>query len=273
VNIKWTKKSSTNVDSTHVESTLNTQTHSCINLSTSEKIDNLIKTLNRIHTQLDDTIKRRTQQISTETESVLAHIINETQQEQQRLLFYAKEQQTKQDEHYREQLQKYISQLDEMKAKELTELQEELQDSREQIMQVSHMKITKVNEQANIIKSKIVKDEQQLASMKIDAINLQLQDLSTDDAFQQLGSEIITKTNVITNTNVGTKAAGQSCSFEFVQDVSVENSNIDRRSPQVYTKTIYTDIKNERRPNHEEVITQVGKKVPINPKKQVHEPR
>jgi len=249
-----------------VESTFNTQTHSCINLSTSEKIEDLIKSLNHIHTQLDDTIKLRTQQISAETESVLAHIINETQQEQKRLLVYAKEQQTKKDERYREQLQKYISQLDEMKAKELTELQEELQHSREEIMQVSQIKIMTVNEQANIMKSKIVKDQQQLASMEMDAVNLQLQELITDDTYQQLGSEIMTKTNVITNANVGTKAAGQSCSFEFVQDVSVEDSNIDRHSPQGYTTTTYTNIKNKRRSNYEEVVTELGKKVPINPK-------
>lgn len=272
MNTKWTKKSSTNFDSTHIESILNTQTHSCINLSTSEKIDELIKSLNRIHTQLDDSIKRRTQQISAETESVLAHIINETQQEQQRLLYYAKEQQTKQDEHYRDLLQKYISQLDEMKAKDLTQLQEELQNCREQIMQVSQMKIMTVNEQANIIKSKIVKEEQQQASMKIDVVNVQLQNLSTDETFQQLGSEIMTKTNVITNANVGRKAAGQNCSFEFVQDVSMDDSNIDERSRQVYTKTIYADIKGERRVN-QEVMTQIEKKVPINPKLQAQESR
>lgn len=273
MNTKWSKTSSTNLDSTRVESMLNTQTHSCINLSTSEKIDDLIKNLNRIHTQLDDSIKRRTQQISTETESILAHIINETQQEQQRLLYYAKEQQTKQDEHYRDLLQKYISQLDEIRAKELIQLQEELQNGREQIMKVSQMKIMTVNEQANMIKSKIVKEEQQQASMKIDAVNVQLQSLSTDETFQQLGSEIITKTNVITNANVGTKAVGQSCSFEFIQDVSIEDSHIDERSRQGYRKISYSDIRNERRLNQEEVVTKTGKKVVINPKIQVNQSR
>jgi len=134
------------------------------------------------------------------------------------------------------------------------------------------MKIMTVNEQANIIKSKIVKEEQQQASMKIDVVNVQLQNLSTDETFQQLGSEIMTKTNVITNANVGRKAAGQNCSFEFVQDVSMDDSNIDERSRQVYTKTIYADIKGERRVN-QEVMTQIEKKVPINPKLQAQESR
>jgi len=273
MNTKWTKENSINLDSTHVESILDTQTHSCINLSTSDKIDELIKNLNRIHTQLDDAIKRRTQQVSVDTESVLAHIINETHEEQQRLLHYAKEQQTIQDEHYRELLQKYISELDEMRAKELTQLQEELQNCREQILQASQMKIMTVNEQANIIKSKIVQEEQRQASMKIDAVNVQLQNLSTDETFQQLGSELLTKTNVIINANVGTKAPGQNCSFDFVQDVLTEDTNNNQPSRQVYTKTTYSDIKNERRPNDQEVVTQTGKKVPINPKLQVQESR
>ena len=241
-------------------------------MSTSEKIDELIKNLNRIHTQLDDSIRRRTQQVSIETESVLAHIINETQQEQQRLLYYAKEQQTKQDEHYRELLQKYISQLDEIKARELKQLQEELQDSREQIMQVSQMKIMTVNEQANIIKSKIVKEEQQQASMKMDAVNIQLQNLTTDETFQQLGTEIMTKTNVITNSNVGTKAPGQNCTCGFLEDVPTINGNNDEHSRQVYTKTTHSDVKSERHINNE-VVAQIGKKVPLNPKAHVQESR
>jgi hypothetical protein len=273
MNTKWTKKTSTNLDSTHIESTVNNQTHSCINLSTSEKIDELIRNLNHIHTQLDESIRRRTHQISTETESVLAHIINETQQEQQRLLFYAKEQQTKQDEHYRERLQIYLIQLDEMKAKQLAQLQEELEDSREQIMQVSHMKIKTVNEQANIIKTKIVKEEHQQASMQIDAVNAQLQNLPADKTFQQLGTEIMSKTNVITNSNVGTKAAGQNCSFELLQDVSTEDTKTDEHPRQVYTKTTYSDMKNEHRLNREEVENQTGKKVSINPKVQFQELR
>jgi hypothetical protein len=272
---KWSKKSFTDVDSTHVESVLNSQSHSCINLSTSEKIDELIKNLNHIHTQLDESIKYRTEQVSTDTKSVLAHIIDETQQEQQRLLYYAKEQQTRQDEHYCELLQKYISQLDGMKAKELAQLQEELQVCREQIMQVSQFKIKTVNEQANILKSDIVREEQQQASMKIDAINIQLQNLTTDDTFQLLGSEIMTKTNVITNTNVGTKADGQHCRFELIEDVSMENNNMDEHShsQQDYTKTTYYNIKSERRLDYEEATTQIGKTVPINPRLQVQKSR
>lgn len=245
---KWTQKSSANVDSTRVESTFDTRTHSCINLSTSEKIDELIRNLNRIHAQLDDNIKHRTQQISNETEAVLAQIINETQAEQQRLLSYAKEQQTKHDEHYRELLQNYISQIDEMKAKDIASLQEELQAFREQIIQVSQMKIMTVNEQANIIKSKIVSEERQQASAKIETINSELQTLPQDETFQQFGSELMTKIHVTTSTNVGTKASGQKCTFEFMRASPTNDKNNDA---QVQQRTTPSAVKTPTSPNSE----------------------
>lgn len=242
----WTKKNCVSLDTTQVESTLSTKTHSCINLSSSERIDELIRNLNTIHTQLDDSIRQRTQQISQETESVLAHIINETQDEQQRLLIYAKEQQTKQDEHYRDLLQKYISQLDQMKAEDLKHLQDELQDCREQIMQVSQKKIMTVNEQANTMKSQIVNEEQQQATMKISAVNIQLQNLTNDQTFQYLGTEIKTQTNVTTNANVGSKLLGQNCTCDYLQDVPTIETNHERpSSTKNYTKTVYTEVKNQ----------------------------
>ncbi|CAF1629693.1 unnamed protein product [Adineta ricciae] len=261
----WSKANSTNVDSTHIESTINSQTQSSIHISTSNKIDELINNLNHIHNQQDEGIKRRTQQISAETEYVLMHIINETQQEQQRLLQYAKEQQIKQDEHYRQLLQTYISQLDEMKAKDLAQLQEELDDCREQIMQASQLKIMSVNEQANMIKSKIVREEQQQATMEIDTVNMQLQNLITDSNFQNLDSEIVTKTNVIVNANTRTKPTDQ-----VIEDVK----RTDEQSMQhTYTKTMYSNLKVNRRFEHDEEIVQIGKKIPINPILQVQKSR
>jgi uncharacterized protein YoaH (UPF0181 family) len=212
-------------DSAHVESTIDTQTNSSIHLSSSGKIDELIKNLNDIHTKLDEIIKQRTELISNETESVLSHILQETQQKQQRLLNYAKQQQIKQDENYQKLLQEYISQLDQMKAQELSELQKELQIYRDQILEESQLKIMTVNEQANNMKAKILKDEQQKATEKIDSIMAQIQKMSTDDKLQHLGSEIITRTNVLTNANVGTKAPVQHSTFDSEQNISTQNEN------------------------------------------------
>ena len=206
----------------------------------------MIKDLTRIHTQLDETIRHRTEQISIETESVLAQIINETQQEQQRLLQYAKERQAKQEEKYRDQLQSYISKLDDIKVREMAQLQDELQQGREQILQVSQMKIMSVNEQANIAKSKVVKDEQQQASLKINSINLQLQNLTKDKTFQQLGTESKTRTSLMASSHVGSKLPGQNCSFDYLEDMPINNES-NERSNHTYKKTTYPIVSEEEK--------------------------
>lgn len=239
---KWSKKNTVNRNSAHVESTFTTQSHSCINLSTSEKVDDLIKKLTQIHTQLDETIRRRTEQISVETESVLAQIINESQEEQQRLLQYARKRQAKQDEEYQKRLQEFIAELDATKATEIAHLQAELEESREQILRISQEKIKSVNEQANIAKSKIVRDEQQNASIKIDNINAQLQNFTTDRSFQQFGTESVTRTSIALKSNVGEKALGQNCKFDFVEDVSTENPSTDPSARANYTATTYATL-------------------------------
>ena len=200
-------------------------------------MDELIKNLNDIHTKLDEIIKQRTELISNETESVLTHILQETQQKQQRLLNYAKQQQSKQDENYQKLLQEYISHLDQKKAEELSQLQKELQFYRDQILEESQLKIMTVNEQANNMKAKILKDEQQKATEKIDSVMAQIQKMSTDDKLQHLGSEIITKTNVLTNANVGTKAPGQHYTFESEPNISTPNENSAKSQRQNKKKT------------------------------------
>jgi hypothetical protein len=239
LNNKWSKKNSTTFESARIESTLDTQTHACINLSSSDHIDELIKNLNRIHTELDEITKRRTEQISTETEFLLSHILFETQQKQQSLLQYAKKRQIQEDERYGQLLEEYISQLDESKAKDLSQIHKELQTYRERIMEESQLKIVRVNEQANSVKTKISREEQQQAAEKIDSIIDQLQKISADEKHQHLGSEILTKTNVTTNANVGTKASGQSCNFE--QEIVTDNNTTGRRSSQYSKKITHTN--------------------------------
>lgn len=75
-----------------------------------------------------------------------------------------------------------------------------------------------VNEQANLTKEKILREEQEQASEKIHLIIGQIQKLSNDEKSQYLGSELITKTNIITNSNVGTKAPGQDFKFNFEEN-------------------------------------------------------
>ncbi|UJR23907.1 hypothetical protein I4U23_026879 [Adineta vaga] len=231
------KKSAITFDSARVESTIDSETHSSINLSSSDKITELISNLNQIHNQLDDITKRRTSRISTETENVLFHILNETQEKQQRLLTYAKERQSEQNEIYQNLLQNYITQLDEMKAKELADLQKQLENYREEILEESHLKIMTVNDQANVIKTKILHEEQQQASTRMGSLVSQIQKLSTEDKVHQLGSEIKTATNIITNATVGTKSIShtsneRSISYAKAEIRSIKNSSTVQKNQQ-----------------------------------------
>jgi hypothetical protein len=264
IDTQWTSKSSFTLDSAHVESNVTGQTRSRIDLSTSERIDGLIKNLNDIHTQLDEIIRRRTQQISLETESVLAHIINETHDEQQRLLTYAKERQRQQDEQYREQLQLFIAQLDETKAKDIGKLQDELQECRERILQVSHVKIKAANEQASKAKTRIVKEEQEQASIQIENINAQLHSLTTDGTFQQFGSESTCKTSFTTNAHVGNRTAEHKCSLELLQEISSEHLHADSsKSQQTVTRTIYAELPVGRQPTHEPFASSSASRIAV----------
>jgi hypothetical protein len=88
-----------------------------------------------------------------------------------------------------------------------------------------------VNDQANQIKKKILQEEQNRASEKIDSIISEIRKISTDEKGQHLGSETIRETNIKTNVHVGTKAPGQECVFE------IHYNNHTKQRPQSNRKT------------------------------------
>ncbi|CAF3860066.1 unnamed protein product [Rotaria magnacalcarata] len=67
----------------------------------------------------DQTVQQRIQQITLQIESILAQLVQETQQNQQNLLIEAKEQQTVENEQYRNLLEEFIRKLDGKRAKQL----------------------------------------------------------------------------------------------------------------------------------------------------------
>ena len=165
--------------------------------------------LKQTHLDFDEAVKRRTGQITSETESVLAQIVEETQQYQQQLLMQAKQQQTIQDEQYRRLLEEFIVQLDERRAKQLATIQQQLQDQRLQIFNESQLKIRAVNEQANSVKNYIMSEEERRASEKIDLIVTEINTISTDSAIHDIGSETTTKIDLTVHETVGFKSTGQ----------------------------------------------------------------
>ena len=212
-NTEWKKGNSSIYDSAHVQSTLNSKSHSCINLSTSEKSDELMSRLNQAHADLDDMVKRRLGYITVETDRIFDGLAVGTQKEQQRLLQYAKLRQARQDELYREWLQMYIVELDQWKSRELARLQEELQEYQNRISELSQINITIVNEQVTLIKTQILQEEQAKAELIITDLLAEMQSFSTNHSLRHLGSETLTSINLTIQANVGTKAPGQGCTF------------------------------------------------------------
>ena len=169
--------------------------------------------LNRAHADLDDIVKHRLEFITVETDRTLRRLVVDTQQEQQRLLQYAKLRQARQDELYREWLQMYIVELDQWKSRELARLQEALRRYQTQISKLSQITITTVNEQAKLTKARIVQDEQANTELIIADLVAEMQSFSTNHSLQHLGSETRTNINLTIQANVGTKAPGQGCKF------------------------------------------------------------
>ncbi|CAF4134677.1 unnamed protein product, partial [Rotaria sp. Silwood2] len=70
----------------------------------------------------NEIIQRRLEGVSKAAERILGLIINETTEDQNRLLEYAQEIQMRHEELYREWLQKYIIELDRWRSSELAKL-------------------------------------------------------------------------------------------------------------------------------------------------------
>lgn len=190
-------------ESAQVDSTLISEIESIHSLSTSDKIDTLIINLKQTQLDFDESVKRRIGQITTETESILSQIVEETQLSQQQLLINAKEQQTIQDEQYRILLEDFIQKLDEKRAKQLAFIQEQLQEQRLDIFNQSQLKIRALNEQANSVKTQIMSQEERKAAQTIDTIINEINSISTESAIQNIATEIKTNINLTVIETVG----------------------------------------------------------------------
>lgn len=208
---QWKHHNSTIHDSAHVQSSIQTQSHACINLSTTQEIDDLLSSLTKVQEQLDLNIEERGKIISEQLKVIIDMIVNDTRDVQQNLLAYAKEQQSRQDDLYNKWLQRYVAELDKWKSARLAKLQADLQQQQHDIMQSSQQFIMEVNQEANMLRGEVLKEEQRNASEVVAEITEKIQNMST----HQLGTETMTRINLIVHGNVGTKAPGQDCKFDF----------------------------------------------------------
>lgn len=207
----WKKQiDSKSVDSAHVQSQLSARFHACYNLAAADNIDVVMNGLKKTQIDLDDRLKKRLAKISAEAEQKISLIVEDTREEQKRLLAYDKEQQHRQDEIYQEWLQKYVVELNTWRSRELAKLQKDLLTYQRLIVDISKQKIERVNEEAHAFKTLILDEEKQRVSRKTNKLTSTMYDLTRDDT-HFLGSESKTELNLRVQANVGRIAPGQSC--------------------------------------------------------------
>ena len=256
-------KHSSQYQTAQIQSSLQSEFQSIHSLSTSDKLDELILNLKQTHVDFDDSVKRRIGQITTETESILGQIVEETQLNQQELLIRAKEQQTIEDEQYRFLLEDFIKQLDEKRARQLSFIQEQLQEQRLEIFNQSQLKIRALNEQANSLKTHIMSQEEKKASEKIDSIVEEINSITTESAIHQIGTEIKTNINLTLLETVG--SSNPQAQFEqkqesFKRTTYLQTNQSNRRT----SSTQSTDFQKKS-------IHQLAKQNPVNTKKKSQE--
>lgn len=170
--------------------------------------------LKKSHNDLDDHLKRRLAKVSADAERIIGIIIDDTKKEQKLLLDYDKRRQNRQDELYKEWLQKYVVVLNTWRSKELANLQIELSQYQQQIVKISQERINRLNIEANQLKTQILNEEGDAFCQKATYLTGQLYDVSRDEK-NYLGSEWKTELNLRVQANVGRIASGQSCTNDF----------------------------------------------------------
>jgi hypothetical protein len=159
------------------------------------------------HKDLDDSIKRRLAFISAEADRILKLIIEDTRQEQYRLLGIDKRIQTIQEQLYQEWLQKYIVELNRWRSEELIKLQRYLRARQKQIGDNSQNKIDRLNAETNDLKTLIVQEEQYRIAQQTKDLAAKIFDTSKEI----VGSESKTELNLRIQANVGIMVPGHGC--------------------------------------------------------------
>ncbi|CAF1623964.1 unnamed protein product, partial [Rotaria magnacalcarata] len=130
----------------------------------------LLDKLNVAHVLFDESIQQRLEQVSKEAERVLGLIIEDLEDEQDRLLDYTQEIQLGYERQYREWLQKYIIELDQWKSIELSRLHEKLQKYEIDMKYVFQEKLELLNWEVETAKSRILREEQEKGSKETKSI-------------------------------------------------------------------------------------------------------
>ncbi|CAF5172537.1 unnamed protein product [Rotaria magnacalcarata] len=149
----------------------------------------LLDKLNVAHVLFDESIQQRLEQVSKEAERVLGLIIEDLEDEQDRLLDYTQEIQLGYERQYREWLQKYIIELDQWKSIELSRLHEKLQKYEIDMKYVFQEKLELLNWEVETAKSRILREEQEKGSKETKSIISNIEEISRQNKMQNMAME------------------------------------------------------------------------------------
>ncbi|CAF5183947.1 unnamed protein product, partial [Rotaria magnacalcarata] len=120
---------------------------------------------------------------------VLGLIIEDLEDEQDRLLDYTQEIQLGYERQYREWLQKYIIELDQWKSIELSRLHEKLQKYEIDMKYVFQEKLELLNWEVETAKSRILREEQEKGSKETKSIISNIEEISRQNKMQNMAME------------------------------------------------------------------------------------
>lgn len=126
------------------------------------------------HQQIDEYSRRRTEQISEEVAAAIGRIVADTQVQQQTLLADANVRSASIEEEYKIHLQKYVEELDTVKAANLSTLEKDLNLRQEMILDEARKRIDDLNEEANRLKLGVLREAQAQNNVRVEAITGQV---------------------------------------------------------------------------------------------------
>ncbi|CAF1611367.1 unnamed protein product, partial [Didymodactylos carnosus] len=190
-NVPYNKRLSPPIS--EVNTALRTDYETRIDCTITDAMKEIMARLGSTHINVDDHLKKQQRRITNETNLVIQHIITEQHNEQSRLLEHINKKQCAVEEKYQQLLVQEIKKLDKSKHQQLDSLKEELNRYQGAIIQTSEHKMRYLNQQTQQTKLFIVEQALEEASIKMNKLHKEVQDVSIDDRLQQMQSTVDTK--------------------------------------------------------------------------------
>jgi len=187
---------SAKADNVYVQSVLKTDTESKVSIENSKKIKDLMARLGSTHLQVDEYSRKRTEEISEAAAELVKKVVAETQSQQQQLLSDANLRTNEIENDFKRKLQEHVAKLDSEKATSLAQLEKELDVRQELILESARKRIDDLDEEADRLKSDVLKEAKAQSSAQVTKITEKVAALEKEDASRRLAST--TKTVITT---------------------------------------------------------------------------